>query len=138
MNFPIDEIRKDFPILSRPVNGRPLVYFDNGATAQTPRQVVEAMDRVYYEYNSNIHRGIHTLSNLSTEAFEAAREKVRDFINAAESRQIIFTRGTTEAINLVAHSDRKSTRLNSSHVRISYAVFCLKKKKIKTQVRIMS
>lgn len=104
MNFPIDEIRKDFPILSRPVNGRPLVYFDNGATAQTPRQVVEAMDRVYYEHNSNIHRGIHTLSNLSTEAFEAAREKVRDFINAAESRQIIFTRGTTEAINLVAHS----------------------------------
>lgn len=104
MNYPIEDIRKDFPILSRPVNGRPLVYFDNGATTQTPRQVVEAMSQVYYEYNSNIHRGVHTLSNICTEAFEAVRQKVSAFINAAEKREVIFTRGTTEAINLVAHS----------------------------------
>ncbi|GAO28012.1 aminotransferase class V-fold PLP-dependent enzyme [Geofilum rubicundum] len=104
MNYPIEDIRKDFPILSRPVNGRPLVYFDNGATTQTPRQVVEAMSQVYYEYNSNIHRGVHTLSNICTEAFEAVRQKITTFINATETREVIFTRGTTEAINLVAHS----------------------------------
>src|SRR5690554_5525469 len=104
MHYPIEDIRKDFPILSRPVNGRPLVYFDNGATTQTPRQVVEAMSGVYYEYNSNIHRGVHTLSNICTEAFEAVRQKITTFINAAETREVIFTRGTTEAINLVAHS----------------------------------
>lgn len=104
MHYPIETIRKDFPILSRPVNGRPLVYFDNGATTQTPRQVVEAMGRVYYEYNSNIHRGVHTLSNICTEAFEAVRQKIAAFINATETREVIFTRGTTEAINLVAHS----------------------------------
>ncbi len=104
MHYPIEAIRKDFPILSRLVNGRPLVYFDNGATTQTPRQVVEAMSGVYYEYNSNIHRGVHTLSNICTEAFEAARQKITTFINAAETREVIFTRGTTEAINLMAHS----------------------------------
>jgi cysteine desulfurase/selenocysteine lyase len=104
MYYPIEDIRKDFPILSRPVNGRPLVYFDNGATTQTPRQVVEAMSGVYYEYNSNIHRGVHTLSNICTEAFEAVRQKITSFINAAETGEVIFTHGTTEAINLVAHS----------------------------------
>jgi cysteine desulfurase/selenocysteine lyase len=104
MYYPIEDIRKDFPILSRPVNGRPLVYFDNGATTQTPRQVVEAMSGVYYEYNSNIHRGVHTLSNICTEAFEAVRQKITSFINAAETQEVIFTHGTTEAINLVAHS----------------------------------
>jgi cysteine desulfurase / selenocysteine lyase len=104
MHYPIETIRKDFPILSRLVNGRPLVYFDNGATTQTPRQVVEAMSGVYYEYNSNIHRGVHTLSNICTEAFEAVRQKITSFINAAETREVIFTRGTTESVNLVAHS----------------------------------
>lgn len=104
MQYPIEVIRKDFPILGRPINGRPLVYFDNGATTQTPRQVVEAMSRVYYEYNSNIHRGVHTLSNICTEAFEGVRHKIAKFIHAAETREVIFTRGTTESINLVAHS----------------------------------
>jgi cysteine desulfurase / selenocysteine lyase len=104
MNYPIEDIRKDFPILSRTINGRPLVYFDNGATTQTPRQVVEAMSQVYYEYNSNIHRGVHTLSNICTEAFEAVRQKMATFINAAEMREVVFTRGTTEAVNLVAQS----------------------------------
>ena len=104
MQYPIESIRKDFPILSRSVNGQPLVYFDNGATSQTPQRVVEAMSRVYYEYNSNIHRGVHTLSNTCTEAFEQARNKVAAFINAAENYELVFTRGTTEAINLVANS----------------------------------
>jgi cysteine desulfurase / selenocysteine lyase len=104
MSYPIDSIRKDFPILSRPVNGRPLVYFDNGATTQTPLQVIKAMEKVYLEFNSNIHRGIHTLSNLCTEAFEEARQTVASYINAGATHEVIFTRGTTEAINLVAHS----------------------------------
>lgn len=104
MNYPIDKIRGDFPILSRSVNGRPLVYFDNGATTHTPEPVVKAMDEVYTDYNSNIHRGVHTLSNICTEAFEAAREKVRAFINAGSLQEVIFTRGTTESINLVAYA----------------------------------
>ncbi|WP_026473875.1 aminotransferase class V-fold PLP-dependent enzyme [Alkaliflexus imshenetskii] len=104
MNYPIDKIRGDFPILSRSVNGRPLVYFDNGATTHTPEPVVRAMDEVYADYNSNIHRGVHTLSNICTEAFEAAREKVRAFINAGSLHEVIFTRGTTESINLVANA----------------------------------
>ncbi|TCO07964.1 aminotransferase class V-fold PLP-dependent enzyme [Natronoflexus pectinivorans] len=104
IKYPIEAIRKDFPILSRPVNGRPLVYFDNGATSQTPTQVVKAMEKVYLEINSNIHRGVHTLSNLCTEAFEDARKKVAKYIGAASEKEVIFTRGTTEAINLVAQS----------------------------------
>ncbi|ASB49499.1 aminotransferase class V-fold PLP-dependent enzyme [Alkalitalea saponilacus] len=104
INYPIEAIRRDFPILSRPVNGRPLVYFDNGATTQTPNQVVKAMEKVYLEINSNIHRGVHTLSNLCTEAFENARKKAAKYVGAASEKEVIFTRGTTEAINLVAHS----------------------------------
>lgn len=97
-------IRKDFPILQRRVNGKPLVWFDNAATTQKPVCVMNALSRYYSEYNSNIHRGAHTLAKLATNAYETAREKVRDFIGAPSTEEIIFVRGTTEAINLVAES----------------------------------
>ena len=100
--FDVERLREDFPILSRTVNGKPLVYLDNGASAQKPRQVIEAMTACYEGYYSNVHRGVHTLSQESTEAFEQGREKVASFINAASSDEVVFTRGTTEAINLVA------------------------------------
>jgi cysteine desulfurase/selenocysteine lyase len=100
--FDSDAIRADFPILSRLVRGKPLVYLDNGATSQKPRQVIEAMDRYYREYNANIHRGVHTLSEEATAAYEDARTRVREFINARANQEIVFVRGTTEAINLVA------------------------------------
>jgi len=100
----IELIRKDFPILHQTVNKRPLVYFDNAATTQKPIQVTEALADYYNRYNSNIHRGVHHLSQIATEAFENGRENVRTFINAKNAYEIIFTRGTTEAINLVASS----------------------------------
>ena len=100
----IQQIRSDFPILSREVYGKPLVYFDNAATTQKPRQVVEAMTEEYYSVNANVHRGVHFLSQQATELHEGARETVRRFLNAKEAREIIFTRGTTESINLVASS----------------------------------
>ena len=103
---PLDvaRIRQDFPILSRQVRGKPLVYLDNGASAQRPRAVIEA-ERDYAEHHhSNVHRGVHTLSQEATDLFEGAREKVRRFLNAASTREIVFVRGTTEAINLVAQS----------------------------------
>lgn len=100
----IQKIRADFPILSEKVYGKPLVYFDNAATTQKPRQVVEKIEEGYYKRNANIHRGVHFLSQEATEAHEAAREEVRAFINAKSTNEIIFTRGTTEAINLVASS----------------------------------
>lgn len=102
--FDVDKIRKDFPILSREIYGKPLVYFDNGATTQKPTCVVEKMDEMYYNLNANIHRGVHYLSQAATEENENARKTVMDFINAANTNEIIFTRGTTEAINLVASS----------------------------------
>jgi len=102
--FDTRQIRKDFPILDRVIDGKPLVYLDSGATSQKPRQVMEALTQYYEQYNANIHRGIHTLSEEATEAFEGVREKVRLFIDAAESREVIFTRNTTEAVNLVAYS----------------------------------
>ena len=100
--YDVEEIRKDFPILGREVYGRPLVYLDNGATTQKPRAVVEAMDDEYYNVNANVHRGVHFLSQQATELHEAARESVRRFLNARSTSEIIFTRGTTEGINLVA------------------------------------
>lgn len=100
--FDIDLVRKDFPILGREVNGKQLVYLDNAATTQKPRSVIEALTRYYTEENSNVHRGVHFLSQHATDLFEAAREKVKTFINAPHSRQVIFTRGTTEGINLIA------------------------------------
>ena len=98
----VEKIRKDFPILSTKVNGKPLVYLDNAATSQKPQIVIDAITRYYSSQNSNIHRGVHYLSQYATEAYEGAREKVRAFINAGDVKQVIFTKGTTDAINLVA------------------------------------
>ena len=100
----VERIRQDFPILSRNVHGKPLVYLDNAATTQKPRVVLEAERDIYERYYANIHRGVHLLSVESTEAYEKVREQVRDFIHASDSREIVFVRGTTEAINLVAAS----------------------------------
>ena len=102
--FDVNRIRKDFPILEEEIYGKPLVYLDNEATTQRPLQVVERMTEYYLRYNSNVHRGVHYLSNKCTDANEQARETVREFINAVSTDEIIFTRGTTESINLVAHS----------------------------------
>jgi cysteine desulfurase/selenocysteine lyase len=102
--FDVEAIRAEFPILDQLVRGKPLVYLDNAATTQKPRAVVEAITRYYYEDNANVHRGVHTLSQRATKAFDAVRRKVRTFINAADDREIIFVRGATEAINLVAQS----------------------------------
>lgn len=98
------DYRKDFPILEQTVNGRPLVYFDNAATTQKPLPVIDALTRYYLTINSNIHRGVHHLSQLATEEFEVARRTVQSFINAPKPSEVIFTRGTTEAINLIAAS----------------------------------
>ena len=100
----ITKIRADFPILSREVYGKPLIYFDNGATTQKPRCVVDAIVDEYYSVNANVHRGVHFLSQQATELHEGSRETVRRFINARTSAEVIFTRGTTEAINLLAFS----------------------------------
>ena len=100
----ITEIRADFPILSMKVYGKPLVYFDNGATTQKPQSVLDAVNEVYESYNGNIHRGVHFLSDMSSEAYEAAREKVRSFVNAEKREEIIFTSGNTGSINGIAFS----------------------------------
>ncbi len=100
----IQKIRADFPILSREVYGKPLVYFDNGATTQKPRIVVDSLVEEYYSVNANVHRGVHYLSQQATELHEASRETVRRFINARSTNEVIFTRGTTEAINLIVSS----------------------------------
>ena len=102
--YDISKIREDFPILSREVYGKPLIYLDNGATTQKPRCVVEAITNEYYSVNANVHRGVHFLSQQATELHEASRETVRRFINARSTNEIIFTRGTTESINLLASS----------------------------------
>jgi len=100
----VQKIRNDFPILASSVNGKPLVYFDNAATSQKPWQVIKAIENYYTHLNSNVHRGVHHLSQKATDAFEASRRKLADFINAKHDYEVIFTRGTTESINLVAHS----------------------------------
>lgn len=102
--FDIDSIRADFPILGEKIYGKRLVYLDSGATTQRPLQVIRKMNEYYLKYNSNVHRGVHYLSNKCTDANEEARSVIRDFIRAASDKEIIFTRGTTESINLVAHS----------------------------------
>jgi len=101
--FDITKIREEFPILSRTVNGKPLIYFDNGATAQKPKQVIDAITNYYTNQNSNIHRGVHTLSREITIAYEEARKTIQKHLNAEHANEIIFTKGTTESINLVAH-----------------------------------
>lgn len=100
----IEKLRKEFPVLHQQVNGHPLVYLDNAATTQKPQIVINAIDDYYQRYNANIHRGAHHLAHIATEAFEGTREKVKAFINARESAEIIFTSGTTDSINLVAQS----------------------------------
>ena len=100
--YDINKVRADFPILSREVYGKPLVYLDNAATTQKPRQVVDALVEEYYNVNANVHRGVHYLSQQATDLHEAARERVRQFINAEKTEEIVFTRGTTESLNLVA------------------------------------
>jgi len=102
--FDVERIRRDFPVLQRKVHGKPLVYLDNAATSQKPRAVIDTLTRYYSEINSNIHRGIHHLSEEATTAYEEARTKVKGFLNAADEHEIVFVRGTTEAINLVAQS----------------------------------
>ncbi|MFD0915500.1 cysteine desulfurase [Pseudahrensia aquimaris] len=101
--YDIDAIRADFPILHREVHGKPLVYLDNGASAQKPRQVIDAVSHAYENEYANVHRGLHYLSNAATDAYEAARSKLRRFLNAESDENIVFTSGTTEAINLVAY-----------------------------------
>src|SRR6058998_4056463 len=102
--FDIEKVREDFPILKRKINGKPIVYLDNAATSQKPRQVIETIERYYEEYNANIHRGIYSISEEATTAHENARARVARFINAQSPEEIVFLRGTTEAINLVANS----------------------------------
>ncbi|MGH7775467.1 MAG: SufS family cysteine desulfurase [Candidatus Binatia bacterium] len=103
-SFEVERIREDFPILKRLVHGKPLVYLDNAATTQKPQVVIDALNRYYLTENSNVHRGIHSLSEQATASYEGARAKVRDFLNASNTKEIIFVRGTTEGINLVAQS----------------------------------
>jgi cysteine desulfurase/selenocysteine lyase len=103
-SFEVEKVRKDFPILSEKVHGKSLVYFDNAATSQKPQVVIDAVHRYLATYNANIHRGVHDLSERATEAYETGRKNVQRFINAAQAREVIFVRGTTEAINLVAQS----------------------------------
>ncbi len=102
--FDVQRVRRDFPILNQRIHGKPLVYLDNAATTQKPQAVIDAMVRSYAEDNANIHRGVHLLSERATRAYEEAREKVRAFMNAPDAREIIFVRGTTEAINMVAQT----------------------------------
>lgn len=117
--YDIQKIREDFPILDREVYGKPLIYLDNGATTQKPRQVVEAITDEYYSVNANVHRGVHFLSQQATELHEASRETVRRFINARSSNEIVFTRGTTESINLLASSFADSRMKEGDEVIVS-------------------
>jgi len=110
--YDVERVRRDFPILSRQVHGKPLVYLDSAASSQRPIQVIEAVDRYEKQSHANVHRGVHALSQEATEAFEGARDRTRRFINARSTKEIIFTRGTTEGINLVAQSWARS-RLNA-------------------------
>lgn len=116
----IKDIRKQFPILDQEVNGKPLVYLDSSATSQKPVQVIETLEKYYREYNSNVHRGVHTLGTKATDAYEGAREKVRKFINAKSIQEIIFTRGTTTALNTVAASYAAANLKEGDEVVITY------------------
>lgn len=117
--FDVYKIREDFPILSRKVHGKQLVYFDNGATSQKPQQVIDAINKYYSTQNSNIHRGVHTLSQEATDAYEKARVTIASHLNAKHHHEIIFTRGTTEAINLVASSFGKRFIRKGDEILIS-------------------
>ena len=114
------DIRKHFPILDQEINGHPLVYLDSAATSQKPLQVIEAISNYYKFDNSNVHRGVHTLGNRATEGYEGAREKVRKFINAKSTEEIIFTRGTTTALNTVAQSYGRANVGEGDEIVITY------------------
>ena len=118
--FDVERVRRDFPILHQRVHDQPLVYLDNAASAQRPEAVIDAISQYYRRDHANVHRGVHTLSQRATDAYEGAREKVRRFINAASTKEIIFTRGTTEAINLVAQSWGRATLRDGDEVVISH------------------
>ncbi|WP_246945657.1 cysteine desulfurase [Bacillus pinisoli] len=116
----IKDIRSQFPILDQQVNGRPLVYLDSAATSQKPIKVIETLEKYYKEYNSNVHRGVHTLGTRATDGYEGAREKIRKFINASSMEEIIFTRGTTTALNTVAASYARENVKSGDEIVISY------------------
>jgi len=116
----IQDIRKQFPILDQEVNGKPLVYLDSSATSQKPLQVIKAIEKYYCEINSNVHRGVHTLGTRATDAYEGAREKVRKFINAKSTQEVIFTRGTTTSINTVAASYAAANVKEGDEIVITY------------------
>ena len=116
----IQDIRRQFPILHQEVNGHPLVYLDSAATSQKPLAVIEALDKYYREYNSNVHRGVHTLGTRATDGYEGARDKVKKFINAKHREEIIFTRGTTTALNLVASSYARANLKEGDEIVITY------------------
>jgi cysteine desulfurase/selenocysteine lyase len=118
--FDVQRLREQFPILSQAVHGKPLAYLDNAATSQKPLAVIEALDRYYIEYNANVHRAMHRLSELATRAYEQAREKVQRFLGAVDAREIVFTRGTTESINLVAQSWGRANLKPGDEVLISH------------------
>jgi cysteine desulfurase/selenocysteine lyase len=120
MAFDVDRVREDFPLLRQQVHGKPLVYLDNAATSQKPQVVIDALTRYYAEENSNVHRGVHFLSEQATEAYEAARAKVRRFLNAADTREVIFVRGATEGINLVAQSYGRASIKPGDEIIISW------------------
>lgn len=115
-----NDIRKDFPILDQEVNGHPLVYLDSAATSQKPRQVIEAVANYYQYDNANVHRGVHTLGNRATEGYEGARETVRKFLNASSTEEIVFTRGTTTALNLIAQSYGRANIGKGDEILITY------------------
>jgi cysteine desulfurase / selenocysteine lyase len=116
----IQDIRRDFPIINQEVNGHPLVYLDSSATSQKPIQVIETLEKYYKEINSNVHRGVHTLGTRATDAYEGAREKVRKFINAKSTQEVIFTRGTTTSLNTVASSYAAANLKAGDEIVITY------------------
>jgi cysteine desulfurase/selenocysteine lyase len=114
------ELRDDFPILRQQVHGKPLIYFDNAATSQKPRAVIESLNDYYTRYNANVHRGLHSLAERATKEYERAREKLTRFINAPSPQSVIFTRGTTEAINLIAHSWGRTNLKKGDEILITW------------------
>jgi cysteine desulfurase / selenocysteine lyase len=118
--FDVHDVRRQFPVLARMVHGKPLCYFDNGASAQRPLAVIDAVDDYERHHHANIHRGVHTLSQEATALYEGARDRLVTFINARSRHEIVFVRGTTEAINLVAQSYGRSTLAPGDEVLITY------------------
>ncbi len=121
MSLDVTKLRADFPILERTVNGKPLIYFDNAASSQKPKQVVESIVNYYYQHHANVHRGAHTLSVEATDLYEAARLKLAKFLNAPDPNSVIFTRNTTEAMNLIAYSWGMSNLKENDEIIIDYA-----------------